>query len=215
MLLLERADALGTGSTGACAGGFRHQFSSRINVELSLASVPMIVGFSEEHGLPLDVARDGYLFLVRTEGGWAAFREAAALQCSLGVDAQLLTPQEAAAIAPGIAVEGLVGATFCSGRRDRRPRGLTQGYATAARRAGAEIVLGTDDGDRGSRWTAGRRCGSHERRCGRQAGGRERCGSLGRRARGIGWRGTSARADPADGRDDGAVPGMLRRAGRS
>ena len=49
VLLLERADAVGTGSTGACAGGFRHQFSSRINIELSLASVPMILGFGDQH----------------------------------------------------------------------------------------------------------------------------------------------------------------------
>jgi phytoene dehydrogenase-like protein len=40
VLLLERQDALGTGATGACAGGFRHQFGSEINVRLSLASVP-------------------------------------------------------------------------------------------------------------------------------------------------------------------------------
>ncbi len=46
VVLLERADSVATGSTGACAGGFRHQFSSRINIELSLASVPMILGFT-------------------------------------------------------------------------------------------------------------------------------------------------------------------------
>ena len=142
VLLVERADAVGTGSTGACAGGFRHQFSSRINIELSLASVPMIVGFSEEHGLPLDVAQDGYLFLVRSEAEWEAFRGAAALQRSLGVDAKLLTPAEAAEIAPGIGVDDLVGATFCADDGIADPGGLTQGYATAARRAGAEIVFG-------------------------------------------------------------------------
>ena len=27
----------------------------------------MILGFTEEHGLPLDVVQDGYLFLVRDE----------------------------------------------------------------------------------------------------------------------------------------------------
>ena len=74
VVLLERADSVATGSTGACAGGFRHQFSSRINIELSLASVPMILGFTEEHGLPLDVVQDGYLFLVRDEHDWADFR---------------------------------------------------------------------------------------------------------------------------------------------
>jgi sarcosine oxidase subunit beta len=144
VLLLERADALATGSTGACAGGFRHQFSSRINIELSLASVPMILGFGEEHGLPLDVVQDGYLFLVRSERDWAAFRAGADLQRSLGVDTRLLTAEEAAAITPGIAIEDVVGATFCPDDGIADPAGLTQGYATIGRRAGAEIRLGVE-----------------------------------------------------------------------
>ncbi len=80
VLLLEREDALGTGSTGACAGGFRHQFSSEINIRLSLASVPMILSFQETHGIPLDVQQDGYLFLVRSEASWRSFVAAAELQ---------------------------------------------------------------------------------------------------------------------------------------
>ncbi|MEO8424246.1 MAG: FAD-dependent oxidoreductase [Actinomycetota bacterium] len=144
VVLLERADAVATGSTGACAGGFRHQFSSRINIELSLASVPMILGFAQEHGLPLDVVQDGYLFLVRTEREWAEFRTGAELQRSLGVDAQLLTPEEAAAIAPGIAVDDVVGATFCSDDGIADPAGLTQGYATLAREAGADLRFGVE-----------------------------------------------------------------------
>ena len=144
VVLLERADAVGTGSTGACAGGFRHQFSSRINIELSLASVPMILGFTEEHGLPLDVVQHGYLFLVRDERAWGEFRAGAELQRSLGVDAQLLTPEEAAAVAPGIAIDDVVGATFCSDDGIADPAGLTQGYATLARRAGADLRLGVE-----------------------------------------------------------------------
>ena len=144
VLLLERASAVGTGATGACAGGFRFQFSSRINVELSLASVPMILGFSKDHGLPLDLAQDGYLFLVRGHSEWEAFKGAAKLQRSMGVDSQVLTPVEAGAIAPGIALEGVVGATFCAQDGIADPSGLTQGYATVARRAGAEIRLGSE-----------------------------------------------------------------------
>jgi sarcosine oxidase subunit beta len=144
VLLLERAGAVGTGSTGACAGGFRFQFSSKINVELSIASVPMIVGFSEEHGLPLDVVRDGYLFLIRDDATLRRFTVAAEMQRSLGVDTQVLQPDEAAQLAPGIAVEGLVGATFCPQDGIADPGGLTQGYATVARRAGAEILLETE-----------------------------------------------------------------------
>jgi sarcosine oxidase subunit beta len=144
VLLLERADALGTGATGACAGGFRHQFSSRINIEMALASVPMITGFAQEHGLPLDVAQDGYLFLVRSEQLWTGFREAAELQRSLGVDARLLSPEEAAGVAPGVSLEAVIGAAYCPDDGIADPSGLTQGYGTAARRAGAEIRLGEE-----------------------------------------------------------------------
>ena len=144
VLLLERADQLGTGSTGACAGGFRHQFSSRINILLSLASVPMITGFEERHGIPLDVSQDGYLFMVRNEESWKEFLAAVELQRSMGVDVQVLTPEDVAELIPGVSVEGMLGATF--GPRDgiADPSGLTLGYATAARRSGAEIVTGVE-----------------------------------------------------------------------
>ncbi|MGQ0670897.1 MAG: NAD(P)/FAD-dependent oxidoreductase [Actinomycetota bacterium] len=144
VLLLERADALGTGATGACAGGFRHQFSSEINVRMSLASVPMITSFEQTHGIPLDVSLDGYLFLVRSDAVWERFAAAAEMQRSLGVDARLLAPEEAAALAPGIATADLVGATFCPDDGIADPSGLTLGYATTARRAGAEIETGVE-----------------------------------------------------------------------
>lgn len=144
VLLLEREDHVAAGSTGACAGGFRSQFSSEVNIRLSLASVPMILGFTEEHGLPLDLAQDGYLFLVRGEALWGDFVAAHELQRSLGVESELVTPEDAAELAPGITLDGVVGAAY--GPRDgiADPSGLTQGYATLARRAGAEIELGTD-----------------------------------------------------------------------
>jgi sarcosine oxidase, subunit beta len=144
VLLLERADAMGTGSTGACAGGFRHQFSSEVNIRLSLVSIPMITSFQDTYGIPLDVRQDGYLFLVRTDIAWERFRSAAELQRSLGVDARLLTPEEAAELVPGIELDGVVGAAYCPDDGIADPSGLTVGYATAARRAGAEIVTGVD-----------------------------------------------------------------------
>lgn len=163
VLLLERADALGTGSTGACAGGFRFQFSSDVNIRLSQASVPLILRFAEEHGLPLDVWQDGYLFLVREEEAWTGFVHAAERQRALGVEVDLLEPADAVRLVPGISLERVIGATY--GPRDgiADPSGLTNGYATLARRAGAELrtraeVLGVRiDGDRvrGVRTAAG------------------------------------------------------------
>lgn len=144
VLLLEREERLAAGSTGACAGGFRQQFSSEVNILLSRASVPMITGFSSEHGLPLDVARDGYLFLVRDEALWRDFVAANELQRALGVRAELLEPAAALELVPGISLEGVVGATFGPGDGLADPSGLTHGYASLARREGAEIELGTE-----------------------------------------------------------------------
>jgi len=144
VVVLEREDALGAGSTGRCAGGFRHQFSSRVNCLLSLESIRMITSFAEEHGLPLDVDQDGYLLLVRSEPQWRGFLEAVDLQRSLGIEVQVLTPEEAARIAPGIALDGLIGATFGPNDGIADPAGLTNGYATLARRAGVDVRLGVE-----------------------------------------------------------------------
>ncbi len=144
VLLLERADQLGTGSTGACAGGFRHQFSSEVNIRLSLESVPMITGFEEEHGLRLDVSQDGYLFMIRSAESWKEFLVSVELQRSLGVEVDVLTPEDAAELIPGIALEGMVAATFGPSDGIADPSGLTLGYAMAARRAGAEILTGVE-----------------------------------------------------------------------
>jgi len=144
VLLIERADALGTGSTAAAAGGYRHQFSSEINVRLSQASVPMIVGFEEEHGLPLDVHADGYLFLVRDEATRASFEADVEMQRRLGVRVEVLDADEAARLIPGLAVDDVLMATFGPDDGIADPSGLTQGYGTLARRAGAEIRTGVE-----------------------------------------------------------------------
>src|SRR5205085_3634680 len=111
---------------------------------LSIKSIRMIVSFQERHGLPLDVDRDGYLFLVRDQAEWREFLAGVELQRSLGVDTRVLSPEEAAEISPGISTEGVIGATFCPEDGIADPSGLTLGYATAARRAGAVIETGVE-----------------------------------------------------------------------
>ena len=143
VLVLDKEDAVGRGSTGACAGGFRRQFTSEVNIRLSQASIPMILRFAEEHGIPVDVSQDGYLFLVRDDASWTGFLSAVELQRSLGVEVEVLGPEAAGALVPGIDVRGLVGATFGPKDGIADPAALTQGYATLARRAGATFALDT------------------------------------------------------------------------
>src|SRR5437773_146753 len=60
----------------------------------------------------------------------------------MGVDVEVLTPDQAEDLIPGISLEGMIGATFGPKDGIADPSGLTQGYATLARRAGAEIRTG-------------------------------------------------------------------------
>jgi len=142
VIVVEREHGLGLGSTGKCAGGFRHQFSSEINVRLSLESVRMIRTFSDRHSLPLDVHVDGYLFVSRDEATWKAYRAAAAMQRRLGARVELLDAAACAELVPGLAVDDVVGATFGPDDGIADPSGLVSGYATIARRAGVAIRTG-------------------------------------------------------------------------
>jgi sarcosine oxidase subunit beta len=144
VLLLEREAMLGTGSTGACAGGFRYQFSSEINVRLSQISIPALLRFREEIGVPLTLNQDGYLFLLTREADVSAFRESLALQRRLTVPVEWLGPEEAAALVPALEVRDVLAATYGPADGIADPAGVTQGYAAGARRLGATIETGSE-----------------------------------------------------------------------
>src|SRR5215471_16843476 len=94
VLVLEKESMVGAGSTGRCAGGFRHQFSTEINIRLSLLSVSKLEHFAEELDQTIDFHQDGYLFLLQTTEDVASFRENVRMQRSLGVPVDYLQPDE-------------------------------------------------------------------------------------------------------------------------
>src|SRR5436305_13328523 len=112
VVLVEREPMLGTGSTGRNAGGVRHQFSNAANIRLSIESIALMERFADEVGSPIDFHQDGYLFLLSTPSSVETFRKNVTLQRSMGVDVQWLDAAEAQRLAPGLAVEGVLGATF-------------------------------------------------------------------------------------------------------
>jgi len=144
VILLEREDQLGTGSTGRNAGGVRHQFSHQANVRLSIESIHLFEEFAEVIGSPIDFHQDGYLFLLAEAAHVEAFRLAVTMQRALGVAVDWLSPDEAATLAPGVGVDGIRAATFCSRDGICDPNGVTMGLASAARRAGVEVRRGCE-----------------------------------------------------------------------
>ncbi|MFC6827220.1 NAD(P)/FAD-dependent oxidoreductase [Halopelagius fulvigenes] len=133
------AGTLGGGSTGRAAGGIRTQFSTRVNVELSLASVPVWESFEAEFGVDIDYRRTGYLFLAREEETAASFRENVALQNDAGGDSRLVEPEEAREFCPELRAEEFVTATYSPLDGVADPHSAVQGYSRAVDDAGVEV----------------------------------------------------------------------------
>lgn len=144
VVLVEREPMLGMGSTGRNAGGVRHQFSNEANVKLSIESIHLIERFAEAVGYQIDFHQDGYLFLLTAEKDLEDFRASVAMQRRLGVDVDLISPDEARRLAPGLEVDGVLGATYCARDGIADPNGVTMGFAKAAQASGVEINRETE-----------------------------------------------------------------------
>ena len=144
VVLVERDAQLGTGSTGRNAGGVRHQFSHEANIRLSLESIAVLERFEDYTGFPADLHQHGYLFLLSTQASVETFRRNVALQRGLGVRVDWLEAADAARLAPGLATEGVLQATFCERDGIADPNGVTMGFAKAAQAKGATILRDTE-----------------------------------------------------------------------
>jgi sarcosine oxidase subunit beta len=140
--LLEAEPMFGTGSTALNAGGFRHQFSTAVNIELSRLSLALLGRFEEEFEQAVGYNPCGYLFLLDSERDVAAFRANVALQHAHGIMTQWLTPAEAGRLAPQVNLEGIVAATFYDKDGLVDPSAVLQGYVRGASRAGVTLRSG-------------------------------------------------------------------------
>jgi sarcosine oxidase subunit beta len=143
ILLLEK-DQLGSGSTCKAAGGVRANFSDSVNIALGARSLEAFAAFRERPGQEIDLHRVGYLFLLDTDEQLEQFRESTELQNRLGQPTRMLSVEEAVALAPIVAPDGLVGACFSPTGGHCTPESVVLGYATAARRLGATLLTGCE-----------------------------------------------------------------------
>jgi sarcosine oxidase, subunit beta len=144
VVLLEREPFLGAMSTGQCAGGIRHQFSTEINVRLSIESIAMLERFPEEPGQDIGLRFCGYLFLLTRGEDLAPFRRGVELQRSLGVETRWLEPEQIAERVPLVDLEGVVAGTIHDRDGLCDPSSVVQGYAAGARRLGARLLTETE-----------------------------------------------------------------------
>jgi len=138
VVVLER-EQLGSGSTGRNAGGVRLQFSTEINVRLSLRSLPRIEGFAAEMGVDPQLHQVGYLFLITEERDVAPFEASLAMWKRLGVPAQRLDAAGVHHLFPELFVDDLLFATFCARDGYCDPSSLLNGYVARAKEKGVRF----------------------------------------------------------------------------
>src|ERR1700687_4502855 len=74
ILVIERETAQGKGSTGKSMGGVRAQFSTPVNIQMSLYSIPFYAAFDETLGYPCGYRAPGYLFCATSDQHMAYLR---------------------------------------------------------------------------------------------------------------------------------------------
>ena len=140
IVLLEKEEFFGTGATGRCAGGVRYQFSTEINVKLSLASLPMLECFKEELGQDVNYRHCGYLLVATNEQDTNAFRRNVQLQNHLGVQTQLLSEEEIRARLPLMKFEDATLGTFNPKDGIVDSNSVVAGYISAAQKMGVRAL---------------------------------------------------------------------------
>lgn len=140
VLVLDRELFFGMESTAKCAGGIRAQFSTEVNVRLSLESIRQFASFGAETGLPVDFRQVGYVFVSTTQAQWELARRGAAFQQALGVPVELLTPDRVGELCPELQLEDVVGGAYCPIDGLADPHGFLMGYHKRTRDAGGRIL---------------------------------------------------------------------------
>lgn len=140
VLVIERETAQGKGSTGKSMGGVRAQFSTPVNIQMSLYSIPFYASFEERLGYPCDYRPQGYLFCATNEKHMAYLRGNYEKQVAMGLkNVRLVAGEEIHSQFPLLRGDDIVGGSFCSTDGFVDPYSAMIGFMTWAGDRGARL----------------------------------------------------------------------------
>ena len=140
VLVLERESSQGKGSTGKSMGGVRAQFSTPVNVQMSLYSIPFYARFEERLGHPSGYRDQGYLFVATKDSHLAYLHANFDRQRSLGLTTvRLVTREEISAMLPLLRSDDILGGSFCTTDGFVDPYSVMNGFMSRATEQGATL----------------------------------------------------------------------------
>src|SRR5579884_3524130 len=157
VLVLERESTQGKGSTGKSMGGVRAQFTTPVNIQMSLYSIPFYASFEARLGHPSGYRPQGYLFLATKPAHLDYLNTNQALQRSLGLaNVTMLSTAEIVERVPQLRADDILGGSFCPSDGFIDPNDAMTGFTQRALEHGAELwksaeVTGIETDSRGIR----------------------------------------------------------------
>jgi len=140
VLVIERETAQGKGSTGKSMGGVRAQFSTPVNIQMSLYSIPFYASYEERLGYPCDYRPQGYLFCATSDKHMAYVRTNYEKQVAMGLkNVRLVAGDEIRGMFPLLRGDDILGGSFCSTDGFVDPYSAMVGFMTWAADYGARL----------------------------------------------------------------------------
>ncbi len=145
VLVIERESSQGKGSTGKSMGGVRAQFSTPVNIQMSLYSIPFYARFEEALGHPSGYRDQGYLFIATQDSHLAYLRGNFERQKALGLKTvRMLEAKEIRSMLPLLRSDDIQGGSFCSTDGFVDPYSAMTGFMARATEQGATLWKKTD-----------------------------------------------------------------------
>ena len=145
VLVLEREPHLGRGSTGKSMGGVRAQFSTEINIRMSLYALDFFARFEEATGCPGGYRPQGYLFVATSEKHLDYLRSNYQLQVACGVKTvELLSSAEVLRRMPLLRADDILGGSFNSTDGFVDPNSVMTGFMQRATEKGVRLWKGAE-----------------------------------------------------------------------
>jgi glycine/D-amino acid oxidase-like deaminating enzyme len=145
VLIIEREQQQGMGSTAKSMGGVRAQFATPINIRMSLYSIDLFSRFEDVTGHTAGYRPHGYLFVATTERHLDYLKTNLRQQQSCGLNnAEMVTREDIIKTIPQLIADDVLGGTFCPTDGFVDPYSVMTGFAKRARERGVRTLLETD-----------------------------------------------------------------------
>ncbi len=142
VLIVERADKQGLGSTSKSMGGVRAQFATPVNIRMSLYSIDVFSRFEELTGQTADYRAHGYLFAATEESHLKYLRENQEKQRALGLtNTEMVHREDIVRMIPQVRADDIIGGSYCPTDGFVDPYSVMTGFSKGARDRGARVWL--------------------------------------------------------------------------